>query len=118
VVQFGDEAVTAVQVCTGTLVVLLLLQEVAVQLLPDDAAELVQLATGVGPTTTGPGQVVVVQEFAAVASSATHDCVGTFVWVVVKQVVAMKLFAGLADSATQDEVGVGPVVALEHVTVV
>jgi hypothetical protein len=47
----------AVQVSTGTLVVVFVPQVVAVQLLPAEAATGVQVATGVGPTTFEP-QVV------------------------------------------------------------
>ena len=50
----------AVQVATGTLVVLLVEQVVVVQLLPAIAVTGEQVWTGVGPVVTGAGQVVVV----------------------------------------------------------
>ena len=53
-------AAVGVQVATGTLVVLLDPQVVAVQLLPLLAATAVQADTPVGPVVIGAGQVVVV----------------------------------------------------------
>ncbi len=55
-----EVAADAVQVATGTLVVLLVLQVRVVQLLPDDAVAAVQEATATLVVTTGAGQVVVV----------------------------------------------------------
>ena len=69
----------AVQLSTGTLVVLFGVQVVVVQKLPADAALAVHEATPVGPVTTGAGQVVVVQLLAPDAAAAVQVATGTFV---------------------------------------
>jgi hypothetical protein len=71
-IQSGDVAVAEVQACTGTLLFVVAVQTVDFQLLPALADACVQLATAVGPTTIGLGQLVEVQLFPTVASAATQ----------------------------------------------
>jgi len=69
----------AVQLSTGTLVVLFGVQVVVVQELPAEAAAPVHEATPVGPVVIGAGQVVVVQLLAPDATAAVQVATGTFV---------------------------------------
>lgn len=118
VVQLGATGASGTQDCTGTLLVVFVLHAVAVQLLPAVAAELVQLATGVGPTTMGAGQVVAVQLLFTLASAGAQLPVGTLEFEIVVQVIPINPFDELAVCGVHAEVGVGPVAALMQVVVV
>ncbi len=77
-------AATAVHVCTGVgPVVIGVGQVVVTQLLPDVPADAVQLATGTF-VVLFVEQVVVVQLLPDVAAEAVHVCTGTFVVVFVE----------------------------------
>lgn len=121
----------AVQLATGTFVVLLVPQEVVVQLFPAEATAAehdatptgpvvaveqvvsvklfadtgetaVQLATGVGPVVFDVGQVVVVQLLPADATAEVHDATGTFVVTTGEgQVTAVQPLIALAAAAVQ-----------------
>ena len=90
-----------------------------VQLLPALAATGVQLATGVGPTTIGAGQVVVVQELLDVAELCVQVCTGTFVVLLVEQVVVVQLLPDEAVTGVQVWTGVfaDPTIVVAHVVV-
>ena len=73
----------------------------AVQELPAEAVALVQLATGVGPVVTVPGQVVVVQSLPAFGLLGTQVSAPTGPRPITGQVVAVHEFAALAGMGTQ-----------------
>jgi len=79
---------------TGTLVVVEVLHEVDTKLLPDTAADVVQLAVGVGPVVTGDGQDVATQLLPEVAGLAVQLATGTlFVVIGVGQVTVIQFGA-------------------------
>ena len=94
------------QDATGTLLVLLVPQTVAVQLLPELAATSVQLLAPMGPVVTGAGQVVVVQLLLELAAIGVHEAIGVGPVVTgVGQVVVVQLLPEVAEEAEQVATG-------------
>ena len=105
-------AAEAVQVVTGTFVVLFEVQFVDVQLFAAAAAVFTHVCAPAGPTTICAGQVVVVQLFPALPAAAVHVCVGVLLTVSSGQVVEVQLLPAVAaaDVHRAGSIGVGPVV--------
>jgi hypothetical protein len=79
------------------------------------AATGVHVATGVGPVTTGAGQVVVVHRLAAVAPDAEHDSTGTLGLLFVAQSISSQLLPAFAVCGVHVAIGVFGVVTVVHV---
>ena len=106
-----EVAAAAVQVATGTLLVVTGAgQVVVVQAFEEVADDTVQAATGTLVVVTGAGQVVVVQLFEDVADDAVQVATGILVVLFVPQVVAVQALLLLAVTGVQVCIPVGPVV--------
>lgn len=142
-----DVADKGVHAATGVLLTLLVLQVVATQPVPADAAALLQEGTGVGPvlvtgqvvvvqllralppageqvagsTGVGPvtrvGHVVVVQKFAAVGPIAKQVPEGVLV-LLLEQLVVVQALPAVAAEPVHEDTAVGPVVFVLQVVVV
>ena len=85
---------------TGTFVALLVPHVVAVYELPLDAVIGVQLETPTGPVVIGAGHVVAVQLLPEVAADAVQEATGTLVLLLVLQVVVVQAFPAVAQTAS------------------
>ena len=95
-----------------------MLQVVTVHALPALAGAPVHDAAGVGPVSTVPGQVVVVQLLAAVGPLAVHVCVPTWPLLLTGQVVVVQSLLALAALAVHDCTGTPVVLLLLQLVVV
>lgn len=108
--ELAAVAALAVHVGTGTSVAAVTSHVVVVKALALFAFDGVQLATGVGPVTTGEGHVVVVYPFVAVGADGVQLATGLVLLFDV-QVVVMKSGA-VGETGVQEATPVGPLTGL------